>query len=527
MFQRIIGLDVGSFSIKAVLMQKGLRGPSIERCLEWPLAPSQADGDQRLFHERLAALLREVGVRPSSSGGLGRDLIVASVPQGSVFARLISLPFTDPEQVAQTVPYEMEGHIPLDLEEVVVDYHPIRPSPPSGLGRGSGGQDSTVLAIALPKEYLNRRLEELQKAGADPKAFEIDSLALYNFFQHYLLKEAGEEDIALLDIGASKTAVCIVVEGNPRLIRTIWVGGNHLTHAIAQASNLPLEQAEQEKRKAILSESGLRESTVIAALEPLLKELITTFHVVETETGRPIRHIYVCGGTSRLEGLSPYLAHQLGKELVRGPGLPEEGTFAVGIGLALKECLGQRGSKVRFRLGEFAYRKERAQIRHRLVALGIAGAMILLLAAGNVYLRYHLKAERYQELQSHVRSTFQKTFPNIKTIVNEVEQTKAAQKEMEKKVAFFGSGTVRILDLLGELTRRMPSNTVIEVQDLLIEQDSIRLEAQTDSFEAVEKFRETLGKYERFREVKISDAKMGADQSKVRFRINITLTEGI
>ena len=526
MFQRILGLDVGSFSIKAVLMQKGIKGPYIERCLEWPLTPPQADGDQRPFHEELAALLRGVGVRSSSSGGLGRGLVVASVPQGSVFTRIIRLPFTDPEQVAQTVPYEMEGHIPLDLEEVVVDYHPIRPSSP-GLGRGSGGQDSTVLAIALPKEYLKRYLEELQKAGVDPKAFEMESLALYNFFQHYLVKEVGEGHIALLDIGASKTTVCVVGEGSPRLIRTIRVGGNHLTQAIAQATNLHLEQAEHEKRKAILTESGLGESTVKAALEPLLKELATTFHVYETETGHPVHQIYVCGGTSRLQGLSPYLAHHLGKEWVKGPGLPEEGTFAVGIGLALKECLGQRGSRVRFRSGEFAYRKERAQTRHRLVALGVAGAILFLLAAGNLYLRYHFKAARYQELQSHVRSTFQKTFPNVKNIVNEVEQTKAAQKEMEKKIAFFGSGTVTVLDLLGELTRGMPGNALIEVQDLLIEQGSIRLEAQTDSFEAVEKFRETLGKYERFREVKISDAKMSADQSKVRFRINITLSEGI
>jgi hypothetical protein len=73
----------------------------------------------------------------------------------------------------------------------------------------------------------------------------------------------------------------------------------------------------------------------------------------------------------------------------------------------------------------------------------------------------------------------------------------------------------------------MPKDRVIEVSDLLIEQASIRMEAQTDSFESVEKFREALAQYERFHEVTISDAKISADQSKVRFRINITLTEGI
>jgi general secretion pathway protein L len=466
------------------------------------------------------AALHKAGIRPSS----GREL-VASVPQRSVFTHVVRLPFTDPQQVTQTVAYEMEGQIPLDLEEVVVDYHPLQSS---ALGE-SGRSDSSLLAIAIPREHLKRHLEELQKAGVDPKALEVDGLALFNFSQHYFKELKG--DIALLDIGASKTSVCIVSEENPCLIRTIWRGGHHLTQAIAQAQNLSLEQAEQAKRKTTLTESEEEEednSKILkTALEPLIKELSTTFHVYEVESRREIQQLYVCGGTAKLRGLSTYLAHQLEKRLMEGPGIPDQETFTTGIGLALKECLGQRGSRVTFRLGEFAYHKEQAQTRQHLLAIGIAGIVLLLLAGGNLYLRYDLKTTRYKELQSQVRSIFQQTFPNVKNIVNEVEQTKAAQKEIEKKVAFFGSGSVTLLDLIGELTHRMPKDRVIEISDLLMEQASIRMEAQTDSFESVEKFREALAQYERFREVTISDAKISADQSKVRFRINITLTEGI
>ncbi len=509
MFQRIIGLDIGSSSIKVVLIQRGLKGPYIEKCIEWPIPSPHTDGD-------LVAALHKAGIRSPS----GRE-VVASVPQRSVFTHVVRLPFTDPQQVAQTVAYEMEGQIPLDLEEVVVDYHPMQSTP--------SRPDSTLLAIAIPKEHLKRHLGELQKAGVDPKALEVDGLALFNFSQHYFKDLKG--DVALLDIGASKTSVCIVGEENPCLIRTIWHGGHHLTQAIAQAQNLSLEQAEQIKRKAVLAEADTDEDGISrilkTTLEPLVKELSTTFHVYESESRREIRQIYVCGGTARLQGLSTYLAHRLGKERMEGPGVPDQETFTAGIGLALKECLGQKGSRVRFRLGEFAYHKEQTQTRQHLMAIGIAGAILLLLAGGNLYLRYDLKAARYKELQSHVRSIFQQAFPNIKNIVNEVEQTKAAQKEIDKKVAFFGSGSVTLLDLIGELTRRMPKDRVVEVSDLHIEQSSIRMEAQTDSFESVEKFKEALSQYERFHEVTISDAKMSADQSKIRFRINITLIEGI
>lgn len=529
MFQRIIGLDIGSSSIKAVLMQRGLKGFSIERCIEWPLSPAQAAGDRTHFGELLISGLLNVGVRRTwaSGGSVGssREKFVVSVPHRLMFTHRISLPFSNAQQVASTVPYELEGHIPVDLEEVVVDYHPIRDS-----GSGSGnGQATTVLAFAIRKEYLLHHLDELHKAGVDPVAFEPDVLALYNFSQQYLKDVEG--DLALLDIGAGKTSICIVGEGNPRLIRTVWMGGRHLTQAVAGALQISWEQAEEKKKGVVLRADGTDgpiSQAVKTALEPLLKELATTFHVYEVETGRSIRHLYICGGASNLPGLSSYLAGQLGQDLIQNPvEIPGGGSYTVGIGLALKECLGQRASKVRFRSGEFAYGKEQAQARSRMVILGAVGIVLLLLAGGNLYLRYHLKEARYEGLRSQVRGLFQQTLPQVKVVVNEVEQLKAAQKEIDKKVGFFGSGTVTTLDLLAELTLRMPQGVVIEVQELLIEQDSVRMEAETDSFEAVERFKAQLEGYPGFREVTISDAKTSADQSKVRFRINITLAEGI
>ena len=521
----MIGLDLGSSSIKVVLMQRGLKGPAIERCIEYPLAQTQAghssNGGAPPFHEALAAALQKAGVRSY----LGRDLVVTSVPQKVIYTRLFRLPFTDLHQVAQTVPFEMEGQIPLDLEDVVVDYHPLQ----SARSNGPHGRDTTVLVAALPKTYLKNQIEEFQKAGVDPKAFEIDCLALYNFYQYYLKEVEG--DMALLDIGASKTSLCLVGEGSPRTIRTVWFGGGHMTRAVAEGLNLSDEQAEQEKRRAALISSptdGNEASEVIReCLRPFIHELTTTLHVYRTQFGRPIRRLYVCGGSAKLVGLAPYLARELGVEPVSGPGIPEEETFAVGIGLALKEWLGQRASRIRFRTGEFAYGKEQAEHRRRLTALSIGGAVLLLLAAGDISLRYHFKETRYQGLRSQVQATFQKTFPGVRTIVDEVEQTRAAQRELEKKAAFFGSGAVTALGLLQELTRRMPEDARIEVQEMVIEKDAIRIEARAASFEAVEKFKASLNGHEGFREVSITDAKTSADQSSVRFRIQIVLTEGI
>ncbi len=537
MFQRILGLDIGSSSIKLVLMQKGFKGPTIERCVAWPIPEPGFDPtrpDQTALSEQLQAALVQAQLR-TPAGGPVKDSVIALLEQRVSFTHTLRFPFSDSHQIGQTVAYEMEGRIPVDLEDVVVDYHPTRFAG-SGADAAAGAE---VLAFAFPRDYLRRRLEALQRAGVDPKMFELDGLALFNFYRQYLADaDSGPGDLALLDIGDSKTSLCIVSEESPRMVRTVWQGGRHLTQALAAAMSISSEEAEGRKKSASLTEAGglansgacadeeRMSGTLKEALSGLIKELQTTFHFYRTQSGREVRNLYACGGTSRLPGLTGYLAGRLQLRRVTGPGIPDESTFAVGIGLGLKECLGQKASRVSFRVGEFAYQKERTQARHRLKVLAVAFAVLALLGAGNLYARYHVKQERYAELKAQVRSIFTETFPEVRTIVNELEQTKVARRELDKKMSFFGSRSATVLDLLTALTRGIPEGSQVEVQSLVIEQDAIRMEAQTDSFDSVEKFKDMLEKLEGFESVVISDAKLTANQAKVRFRMNITLAEG-
>ena len=525
MFQRIVGLDIGSTSIKVVLAQKGLKGITIDRCVEypWPHAKSEPEdrGHSRDLPKALKSSLSQAGI----SSGLHRESVIVSVPERMMHTRRIRLPFADPQQVAQTIPFEMEGQIPVDLEETIVEYHPVQ----DRAHNGSRSSDSTLLVTALSRGYLRKHLKSLQDAGVDPKALEVDCLALFNFSQHFFKDVDG--DIALVEIGATKTAVCVSGDGSPHMIRTLWTGGDHLTQEISRSMDVGREEAEEMKKQIRLEDSRAEQQppagVVLESLKPLIHQLRMTFHAYETETGRSIRHLYVCGGSARMPGLAAFLSRALGLVLLASPSLRGAETFTAGVGLALKECLGTRASRIRFRSGEFAYRREEAKGRRRLKVLGVVGLILLLLGAGDLYMHYHLKASRYQDLKDHVRSLFQQTFPEVRTIVNEIEQTRVAHRELVKTNAFLGGAAVSTLDLLMELTKRNPSDMPVEVQNILFEKATIRVDARAVSFAAAEKFKESLGEYEGFQEVQITDAKMSADQSTVHFQVSITLVEGI
>jgi general secretion pathway protein L len=538
MAQAILGLDLGSFSVKAVCLRKGWMG------LEW------AGAYQRDLPRTAGAFDGAMDAVPGlkdwiAEHRLPTDRIVVSLPAHRVSLRTLTLPFSDPRKFEKVVPFEIEAFLPYSLEEVVVDYQ---------VTDTTNGK-TNLLVAAAPRSLVRNYLEQLTQAGIDPEAVELDGLALMNLIRQVFPDESGPGDSSaggdrvVLDIGASKTVVCILRRGQAIFVRTILHGGQDLTTALSKACGISPEEAEEWKRQAGLVDEGISRlhqkgvsQTIRRALEPLILELARTVHVFqanEPADGRlPLNDWALYGGGSKLKGLDAYLASELGVQTsspspkVAYPrrGHPQSGigvgwdpVFAHGLGLALKGANPEDGSRINFRKGEFTHGREATASSVRARYLWIGAFLVAALAAADLYTKYSLQTNKYQALKTQVREQFRTMFPGTQSVVDEVLQAKTAVAEMKKKAALFGSADWTPLQLMAELTRRMPPSARIEVQDFVIEPGRLRLEAETDSFESVDKVKASLGQFEAFRDVTVSDAKVSADQSRVRFRLTMTL----
>jgi hypothetical protein len=192
-------------------------------------------------------------------------------------------------------------------------------------------------------------------------------------------------------------------------------------------------------------------------------------------------------------------------------------------GLAVIAARG--GDRLNFRRGEFVYGRERAGLRRRFVAMGALAVFALAAAGVDWGLRLALKERRWAEIDGRVRAAFQQALPGA-TIVSEPEQLQAAIDALTKQRAFLGS-KVGVLDVLLAFTDAIPPESGIAVLDLSIDHDKVRIEAETLSFDWVNKIEGAVRKSSIVRSVAVSDAKTTADQSKVRFIMTITLTEGV
>ena len=121
MAQRIIGLDVGAASVKAVVVESTYRSWTVTASGSVPVA-AEAEGGPPL-RDRQVQAVKELLSRPE----LAFDTAIVGFP-GASASHTVTLPFSDVKRIEQTIGFEVEGQIPFDLAEVAWDWQPLRTS---------------------------------------------------------------------------------------------------------------------------------------------------------------------------------------------------------------------------------------------------------------------------------------------------------------------------------------------------------------------------------------------------------------
>ena len=525
MAESIIGLDIGSTGVKAVHLRRGLLGLEWVKAVSgnWPnlLNPFEFslthEENSREVQESRMKVLRDLLGEISAV----RPRIIVSVPLHLCSLRTLTLPFSDDRKIGQVVAYEVEGQLPFPIEEGIVDFQTLYNE--NGVSR--------LLVATLPKETLRHFLNFLSKVGIDPSMVDLDVMAL-STLAHYGLKHQTNGPLLVVDVGASKTTVLALGKGKVGYARSFLHGSKKWTEALAGATALSFEEAEQ--RKQLIGFQGDNSEPLASVITSWVNELARTMHVAEVEMGENISGIVLCGGGGKLRGLESFVTEALGLEargldipLVNDKAMEWDVSWSQALGLALKTGGVPQASKMNFRKGDFAFRAEIEHFRRKTRHLWIGGMFILLLIGADLTFKYRIQVNRYDDLKREVREMFTEMFPEIRTVVDEVHQAQTAVEEFKNKAVLFGQGKLSALGLVGEITTRIPADVGINVRELLIEPNRVRIEAETESFNAADRIKNALEESPFFHDVKITDAKISSDRSVpegwVRFNLTLSL----
>ena len=429
--QKVIGLDLGSYSIKAVEIINTFSSYDITGFREYPIPV----GDESTLVDRQSEVLAKL----FNQNEMEADRVVTAISGQFITSRILEFEFADPKKIAAAVSAEVEDFIPFDIDEMIVDEQM--------LGQTKYGNHQ-VLAVMTRKIYMQSFLEKLEQVELDPKVVDIDSLSFYNLSSAMNIPEGRLA--ALVDIGHSKTSICIVKNGVIRMFRTINVAGKFITEFLARDRELDFEAAQKKKHE--VSEVALPGQT---AANSLVGQITLAMHVITKEIGRtlyafksyekqPLDIVYLSGGSSRIKNITTYLAHELGTEVVQNNLFDSTLNLSDSLAAKMPElpqaiAIGMRGitnvkrvSQVNLRKGEFAF----VQDYENILKGAFSFMRYLAIAAVILFVSYVLHAILYRTQTSDVHQTYRKevvkVFPSLKKKVGKKTSFKAVKGMAEK-----------------------------------------------------------------------------------------------
>lgn len=347
--QGIVGLDMGSCTIKAVQVEPTRTGWRLLQVAQCPTPPDSIRDGVIVQPEEVAKaikqLLRENAFRAS--------VAVTAIAGAAVIVRQVTLPKMTEAMLRKTIRYEASKYVSTSIEDSYVGFEILGDvdTPQEAEGEQPEKQMHVLLVVA-PREMVDAQIRTLEMAGLEAAAIEVEAFALYRalFEINRVAMASSDAPVAIADIGAESTNIYIVSKDGFFLTRTIPIAGDAFTQTVQSLLHCSWSEAERFKRTVDLRHllkrrssrsrasagedetvqddaSSAQERAVLKALQgqvdELLREVRRSLHYYQSQfpEGSPLGQvgkIITTGGSSQLSGFAEYASARLGLEVEPG-----------------------------------------------------------------------------------------------------------------------------------------------------------------------------------------------------------------
>ncbi|MDQ3907979.1 MAG: pilus assembly protein PilM [Acidobacteriota bacterium] len=297
--KNLVGLDIGSSSVKAVELQGKPGSLVLTSLAHEPLQPDSVVDGQIMELNSVSQSIANV----FQANQIKTARVAAGVSGSSVIVKNIIVPPMTDEELEESIDWHAEEHIPFDIADVSLDYQVV----------GSTPDSLHVLMAACKRDFIANIKQAIQLAGKQPAVIDVDAFALQNCYEVNYEPQEGQT-VALLNVGASTMNINIVRGARSVFTRDVSVGGNQYTSLLQKELGLTFEQAEQVKKTGQLPESanGRDLSEVLETISDILAlEIQKTFdfyRATSDESEGAVQRILISGGGSKLPGLADFLS---------------------------------------------------------------------------------------------------------------------------------------------------------------------------------------------------------------------------
>ena len=504
-----LGIDIGDSRITGVVMEQRRRQLTMVGCLSLPM-PYRADPA-----ETIGQLCRELGWK--------KGVCVCGLSLSLLSVRNLSLPFQDVKKITQVLPFELEDQLLAPVETVVTDF--------SLVGKSEAG--AAIVSFSLEKIWLQGLLAGL-RGVVDPT---VVTPAMAALALHLASQDKGRESFLLVHVDLHASSMVLVVDGQPVLFRRLAYPEEmilrppfncrygqveivdpeaatecirHLCRSIERSLDY-FQMESKEVNRGNGTGNGRPKRIVLTG--PLAQGAFVSA-VIWADFEVPVERVDLLAA-NEITGAREVLEQWMGPFCDRALVLALQGFKRTGINL---------------RQDEFAPKKSLFSSKKQMIGAVAAGAALFLGTVGYLGYDYHQLQQRDAALLSTMVTLYKQTFPGVAKVHDPLVEMQARMKAAQGPASptLFAHGEKRVLELLTDISARIPEAISLRVNRLNIDRESVTLKGTTDTFNAVQAIKSALAASPKFKSVQIVSATADKDRKKgaVRFDIQLQL-EGL
>ena len=307
----IIGLDIGSHSIKLIGFKKTSEGLFLTRIGVKEIPYGKDREEIKSTAETLKALIGEAGLKTKK--------IRLTVAGSGYHVRRMTMPSIPEKELREAIRWEIKEQLPFPVETARIDFDIL------GEFVEENVKKLDLMVIACPDQLVEKTLSMVRDAGLEPVHVGVAPVALWNGLLKWdRIKK--EETVAAIDLGAEKTKLYLFREGILHFTREMTPAGADITRALMDGEpNLTYEEAEKIKKEVGFSSQSSQEKSAGQPTD-LLKMTFLMRPVIErwaAEIGRSLTYyqsqfnieridrVILTGGGAHLKNLVSYLESEL------------------------------------------------------------------------------------------------------------------------------------------------------------------------------------------------------------------------
>ncbi|NBX17652.1 MAG: hypothetical protein EBR09_09825 [Proteobacteria bacterium] len=562
--QKILGLDFGSYSIKAVEITQTFNAYKVERFYE--VAVPEIDGidPEAVEYTAIRQLFNENSIDYDRTYTAMNGLMVST--------RTFNFQNVKKRDVPLVLQNELETNAPFNLEDTIIDQQVLDIS--DGI--------TNVLSAMCKKENIEGFLNALKDMEIEPKVIDVDYLTYTNLIpfldtgdvrsggpamSRNPVWDPGDRCKLILDIGHLKTAMILFNNNKFITARTIRMGGRYITEMLSKGMGVSFGEAQRLKHAVSYLEykpeskaaEGYEREFAVAqqmgmAATDLVKEIIRTLHSFKAQERLIPSQIIVTGGTACIRNIAQFLEESIeipirimnfDEERLR---LDENDTDKVTI-LSQALAIGMRGvpgktnSQINLRKGELALVGSYDAVFRQISNISLLAMGLVICLVGSYGLRWWLYSEQIETMKKQFQTEFKAAMGGEDKKLSGItsksgweiqEYSKAAFSLMDqdlraKKEAINGFVNIKSavpLKVLKEVSQALSKDITLDITNFHVRLNgTVDIEGETVDIPTAEKIGDELKKVKIFENVKVSNPEKATGSNKTRFSLSATVKE--